>query len=256
MRFAIATLLAVLGMSVAQAQTLHVLTVGVDICEDKEEFEVNAYTEDARKVLQILKKQSPIPVNGKSLTGRKATRKAVLRDLNDIKKRAKPGDSVFVYFSIHGDDHPRDGFLMHTMRNIKDDEFLDKVLYGTDVAEVLNALPCPSILAIDACHAGAMARIPLKNTALFCSSDEDGVSAGHPTGYFGGAVIDGLKGEADWNEDYEVTLKELSSYVRWQTPKRAHMWQVPEVHIPNHLKGWVVTKQPKPQPPRIPLAKD
>ncbi len=203
-----------------QVRKIHTVAVGVDINDSSCD---NAFTGDATNIATILKSDN-IFINDQ------ATKENVLKAIADLKP--DPNDLVVVFFSAHG-EIDKDYYIM--LHGSGGDDWKKHVLWGKELKNALNKLPCPSILALDTCCAGAMLRHKMDKTIVLAACMAEESSYGEP-GPFAVALQEGLEGKADYDEDGTVTAYELSRYVKFYTAKYAESWQTPETRIPKKLK--------------------
>jgi hypothetical protein len=128
---------------------------------------LNAAEHDAENLLKALKDNCTGKgnhfrvVEGKPLLGQAATREAVLKRLQDVRRKgakpgdkgAKPGDLVVLFFACHGVAEKGGFFLLTADANLKD--IPKTALSGADLRAALKEMPCQVLLIFDACQSGA-----------------------------------------------------------------------------------------------------
>ena len=133
------------------------------------ENQLRSCANDARLVAHVLRERFGFEQEAMTLLiDGEATREAILAGLEELKVRARPGDSVVFYFSGHGSKTPDregdepDGWdetlvpydggrPPHPQRDIVDDEIHDWILGVSEVTPFLT-------LIADTCFAGGVAR--------------------------------------------------------------------------------------------------
>lgn len=175
-----------------------------------------------------------------TLTDAQATRRNILITFNDIVRQAKPEDLVLFYFSGHGyraSDGESTYLIPHDL-DVRD--FAATCINFDDLAIKIRKMAAKKVVVIlDACHAGGVkpqgARAAgttglverylnafqnAQGRALLLSSDESEVSwETEDHGVFTRFLLDGLRGQADADEDGIVTFTEASLYVEREVPK-------------------------------------
>lgn len=210
----------------ASAQTLHILSIGVEPLKSFHSAN-DPYAHDAGHMARVLLAARPLykAVHSKVVRGRDATPenvKAALRELADMAK--DPKDVVFVHFSTHGGWSARDGFAFSLIGT--EDHKVWQDFRDTDALRPLATIKGRVLLTLDTC--GAAGIIPKGSTATprisyltACGREESSVGEGRgiqkPHGVFVTAFCEALGGSADLNHDGTVTWGEVLAYL----PERA-----------------------------------
>lgn len=205
---------------------IYALLVGVSRYES---FEALKYTDDdAYRVYAFLKS----PEGGaladdqiNILIDESATKRNIMRSLDDLVARAGENDAVFCFFSGHG--------INGHFLPIDSDGYRNSLAYE-EVKERLQSCKAKQKLYVaDACYSGSLlsTRTALTQsvemlysklnettggTAFLLSSKKEEYSLeseGLRQGIFSHFLIKGLKGEADTNNDQIVSVTELYKYV-------------------------------------------
>lgn len=187
----------------ALAQTLHIVSAGVDIYHKGEK--PDPWGKDARRVAKMLSDHSELNVTKHVLAGEKATKERLLNILQKVK--ADSYDQVFVYIGMHGGVNRKRGFMICT-HGSKDD--VKECLTGAELAEAVNKLPCRVILAIDTCHAGAMLDTPTPRAIVLCACQKDETAYGNT---MISAMRKGIEGAADKDKNRRITFAELIAFI-------------------------------------------
>ena len=184
--------------------------------------------DDAYKVYAFLKSPeggSLKDSNIKVLVDDTATREGILDALNSTFSKAGPDDLVMMYFSGHG--------LKGSFLPIDFDGSKNKVFHH-EITEILEKSPAKFKLCIaDACHSGSLfaekgnSKVTFDayykalaqskpGMALIMSSKSEETSLESNNlrqGVFSHFLLEGLKGQADYNQDQTIVLKELFDYI-------------------------------------------
>jgi WD40 repeat protein len=150
----------VTDLPAAQRPNLFCLSVGLNYAWN-DGLKLKQAEGDAGNFLEAVQANCAGPNNryGKlfpqTLVGEKATRKAVLDGLIEMRKQgAKPGDLAVLFFSGHGVAEGREFYLVTADTDVKN--LARTALSGTDLRKALSArqLPCQVLLVFDACQSG------------------------------------------------------------------------------------------------------
>lgn len=201
-------LMAIMMVMGIDARTF-VLSVGVSRYQDSEN-NLEQTTKDAKQFKAVMENQTKdITI----LTSKYANKNNILEKLRAISNRAQKGDQIIVFLSGHGNTGV---FVAY-----------DTTLPYQDINDILAKSAASSkICIVDACRAGSVA--DLKNNGssyqdpaaaniiymMGCRADEyskESPWVGH--GFFTQALLKGLRGKADANNDKQITVKELFTYV-------------------------------------------
>ncbi|MCX6164162.1 MAG: caspase family protein [Ignavibacteriae bacterium] len=159
------------------------------------------------------------------LIDKDATQENILNNMNTLFSKANSDDMIIFYFSGHGAEG---AFMLY------DSKENENILKHKKIKEIFQKSKAKYKVCIaDACHSGGLKKMKDSKTiidkyynsfdkikggiALFMSSSEDELSGefeGIRQGVFSYYIIKGLKGSADDNGDYKVTIKELYNYVQ------------------------------------------
>lgn len=243
-RFILALLIAVFSISLVQARTF-VLSAGVSNYGGRAN-DLRNPSNDAKAFKELMSLQTN---DITLLTSKYATKANILEKLSAICNRAQKGDRVVFFFSGHGAD---DGTFCAYDANVP----------YSDVVRVLEKSQASEIICyFDACFAGKVQNVKgapdpgwtkavksKDNTIFFVSSrpnetSRDGVA--FRAGYFTQALLKGLRGKADRNNDKSITVHELFSYIYGDVVKRAERnreSQHPQLIGPKSMYNTVLAK--------------
>jgi len=164
--------------------------------------------------------------------------KGRIEELNIKKNQGiiKPQDLIIVFVSSHGFVH--DGQL-----RIQGDDYdpsrkrTTSISFKDDMMAVLDEINCKKLVFVDACHSGAGTKFNIADLnyeieklnqistgiTTFVSSQGDELSyedKSWKNGAFTEAIMKGLQGaEADSDQNYIITVNELSTYLSKEVPK-------------------------------------
>lgn len=148
------------GSKVADQQpVLHRLCIGVNQYQNAA-LNLSAAAKDANDVYAALERYCVGPDNrfgtatGSLLNDKQATRVSVLQALGDIRKAAKPGDLIVIFFAGHGTKQ-QDEYYLVTHEGDTSVSLKGKSLAGEDLRTALADVECPVLLVIDACRSAS-----------------------------------------------------------------------------------------------------
>jgi len=198
-------------------------------------------------------------VNFKLLTNEAVTRDAIIESIASHLGKAGPDDVVMIFVAGHGIKHRQTGSYYFVPSNADHDTIVSKGLRMSDFEEAVNILAKnvnKVIIAMDTCHSGALevglrAAMSSENLAeslreasgLYIVSASKGgeasmegeqyklddSSAGH--GAFTYALITGMKGKANFDNDSVISLNELFQYVSKTVPRLTNGRQHPYLKV-------------------------
>lgn len=237
-RTILSLLLAVITVISLSARTF-VLVTGVSNYGN-EDINLSQTTKDAKRFKKVMETQTK---DITLLTSKNVTRANVLEKLRAICNRAQNGDRIIFFYSGHGMPGAICGY--------------DMAISYDDIVNLLSESEASEkICFIDACHAGTMARSAnddswaksvkgAKDQAFFvaCRSDEYSVESSIlGAGFFTQALLKGLRGKSDKDNNRQVTVIELFKYIYGDVLKRSKEEQHPQLIAPKSMYNVVVTK--------------
>ena len=218
---------------------IYALVVGISGYQDAAIPKLNYADKDASLFTQWLQSKAGGSVPGyqvKLLTDENAGIAAVYSGLDWLKEVAAADDTVFIYFSGHGDIETKDsssqGYLLAW--NSPSNNYRNNAISIADVNNIANTITTRNkanvIIITDACHSGKMAgdfykgraltaanlRLVLNNQVRIasCRGDEqaaEGPNWGGGRGVFSYYLLMGLNGKAGNNG--QVKLRDLQSFL-------------------------------------------
>ena len=196
-------------------------------------------TKDVKELKKILDKQGMVV---STLTSSNVTVSNIEKKLNAIIQLANSGDKILFFFSGHGD----------TGKMIT---YGPESFYYRDLMKMLSKSKSKEVFCfIDACMSGSVSTTEYEwadahqGVTFMMSSRANEYSTennwiGH--GLYTQALLKGLRGKADKNEDRQVTLMELFRYVYNDVTARTHNYkqvQHPVLIGPSTSHDTVITK--------------
>ncbi len=210
-RFIVAALFLAVTVVCSQAKT-YIVACGISDYPGKDKDLPNP-ANDARAVAWLFNKNRQGNVDGELLINKNATRQNILNAMTRVFGRAKPEDTVLLFFSGHG---VRGSVVAY-----------DTVIPFKELSDILAASPARNKIVIaDACFSGkfreagssadleALARNG--SVMLFLSSRGDESSIDSPelsNGLFTAYIMRALRGRADRDSNRVITARELYEYV-------------------------------------------
>ncbi len=217
---------------------------------------------DVRSIVDFFEKQSGklfSEVHFKMLIDKKVTRDNIINSITTHLGKAGPDDVVFIFVAGHGIKHRQTGSYYFVPYDADNDTIVSKGLRMSDFEESVNILSKnvnKVIIAMDTCHSGAMeiglrggmsteniAETLKQASGLYILSASKGGEAsmegekfkldrsdsGH--GVFTYALLRGMQGKANYDNDMYISLNELFQYVSREVPKLTDGRQHPYLKV-------------------------
>jgi len=222
----------------------YVLVVGVNAYEDARIPALRFAEADAREVYKFYATEKRSPSSRDRVTlllGADATRKGILKAIRErlAQFAIGPADTAILYFAGHGFADQRMTYLAPQDTELA--ALAETAISATQLSDAWGAVVAGrKVLIMDACHSGGIQGVrgiggvvqaPLANAAASAArsvvisstgpselSTEDGDLG---QGCFTLALVKGLRGEADLDEDGFVTDAELARFLALEVPKLA-----------------------------------
>jgi len=223
------------------AQKTYALITGVSSYQNAQ-ANLHHTSKDAKSLQKVLKNQGAVTA---LVTSKYANHDNIVKKLKAIVQLAKPEDKVFFFFSGHGDTG---GFLTYDMQLFQYQELVG----------ILSKAKAQQIICfIDACKSGSVEGLAGDNYSwaggashpglvfvMGCKADElsfENDWVGH--GFFTQALLKGIRGMSDVNQDKEITLIELFNYIYKDVTartKNSQQVQHPQMIGPSSMHNTVV----------------
>ncbi len=145
--------------SAGQQPVLHRLCIGVNQYQNSA-LNLSAAAKDAKDIFTALERYCVGENNrfgktfGSILIDQQATRATVLKALGDLRKAAKPGDLIVIFFAGHGIKQLDEYYLL-THEADPSVSLKGKSLSGEDLRGAFTEVECPVLLVMDACHSAS-----------------------------------------------------------------------------------------------------
>ncbi len=173
-----------------------------------------------------------------TLFGEEAIASSILGAVEDLEIKYNTdvlteNDMIIIFMSSHG-------FMIRDEFYIQGDDYQTgkhrtKAVRYSDMTEILDAIPCKKLIFIDACHSGgakgvssfainkAIKQLTEQKAGIttIVSSAADELSYEDKewkNGAFTEAIIEGLQGEGDKDENSIVTIEELFDFIKTKVP--------------------------------------
>ncbi len=150
---------------------------------------------EAKDAMWALAFKLPNPLCLRYIPYKKATHDEFFKKLREVKKKATKDDVVVVYLGAHGGDAGDAGLEVCSRR---------RAILSREFFPILESLPCPTLLLIDTCHAGAALQHKWEKTTVVCACRHD------ETAWTGGmfpALLEALRQHRNW------TSGQLARYI-------------------------------------------
>lgn len=210
----------------AMAGRTYVLVAGVSSYQNAE-ANLPTTTVDVKRISEIMKQHTR---DVSVITSRYANRNNILDKLQKIANAAQTGDRIIFYFSGHGSTGH---ILAYDM----------KPVYYYEMIDMLAASKADTkMVFIDACMSGSSTaaeetaswrkRLVDGNIVFMVASREDEYATADNmlnAGWFSHAFIKGIRGLSDANEDKNITVMELYTFVYNDVVQRSKERQHPQL---------------------------
>jgi len=234
------------------------VVIGIDDYKDDNIQDLNYSVADAGGFYQFLQEQRKTKaypeMEIRYLINKEATYKNVKGELSNFLRNARRQDMVFIFFAGHGRLDP-DGEPFLLTYDTELNNIAGTAISMHDMSRVLKKIQSEkAILFVDACHSGGIGsdfrggEIPdlysdfydkikdMTGKVVFTSSRARQLSQEDPKlghGLFTYYLLEGLRGNADENNDDKIILNEISNYVydkvRIATSSATSSKQIPEI---------------------------
>ena len=218
---------------------LHVVTIGINEYRNPA-LNLNYGVPDANGIRDFFKAQPRTLFNEvifHALENREATRANIKEMLTSLSETS-PDDVVIIYYAGHGETVEKDWYLIPAdlVYPEREDEIRAKGIKSDELQEWINGIKANKIVMLmDACKSGAalkafrgfgerkalakLARSSGVHIVAAAAKDQFATELkqlGH--GAFTYALLDGLKGEADYAKDKVISIRELTTYIENRLP--------------------------------------
>ncbi len=243
------------AMASVKKPTLYVLAIGVGKFDNPSISTLKYAHQDARDLVELLKKQQ-----NKSLYGdikikllEEASKAEIIQGLKWINQQTTQNDVAIISISGHGYNDKK-GDYYFIPRDINPNDIQNTAVAYQQLKETMSTILGKALFFIDTCHAGnVMGKhrgvADVNKVANDLSSSENGVivftastgtqlSLEDPrwkNGAFTEALLEGLKGRADYTKDTKINTKELDLYLSERVMELTNGRQTPTTAIPQTI---------------------
>lgn len=216
------------------AGDIYIISVGI---ADYKEINDLRFTEN--DVITFNSLMSRYGADISTLVGKDATHANIIKTIRGVSALAKEDDTVIFFFSGHGYEG---GFCCYDM---KPNSYLGGISYQEIQILFRNCRAGKKIIFADACFSGGLSKqktaltvqaVQKSEVLFFLSSQFDETSLelpDGPNGLFTYVLAHGLNGEADLNNDHQITYQEIYNFVYENVSRYAN--QIPHNQ---HPKLW------------------
>lgn len=223
------------AISATARGTLRIVAIGVSDY-DNPRFRLDLAAKDARDFSKLFPGQQGRlyeKVETHVLTDRGAGKRDIETMLGRLQKSVRPEDTTFVFLAGHGINDEKQNYF-YLPREADLERLAETAISFRQLRQTLAELPGRNLLFVDTCHAGnvlgnlraGLSRnntqainemaSPENNIIVFASSSGEQESVERRdwgNGAFTKALLEGLRGEADFKKRGRVTYKQLDAYV-------------------------------------------
>jgi len=237
---------------------LYLLSIGVSKYEQSG-YSLDYAHKDAEGIASVLNRQSGKlyrKIHQRVLTDHKATKNDILDGLDWILKESTQKDLSVIFVAGHGlkDDRGNYYFLPY---DGDPDKLRRTGVKWFDFQDVLSSLPSKVIFLVDTCHSGdvtgkrrgvedmtsalrelvnAESGVVVMTASTGKESSQERPGWGH--GAFTKALIEGLEGEADYDRDNTVDVKEIDLFITKRVKALTNGSQHPTTEIPKTMPNF------------------
>lgn len=230
------------------------VVVGIDEYKDENITDLKYSVADAEGFFQFLNEQQETKafpeLHIEFLKNENATYRNVKGKLSNFLRAARNQDMVFIFFAGHGRVDP-DGEPYLLTHDTEIENLAGTAISMHEMSRILKKIESEkAILFVDACHSGGIGsefrsgKIPdlysdfydkienLSGKVVFASSRAGQLSQEDPKlghGLFTYYLLEGLRGNADENNDDKIILNEISNYVFDKVRIATDHKQIPEI---------------------------
>ncbi|HNN95702.1 MAG TPA: caspase family protein [Pseudomonadota bacterium] len=238
---------------------LYVLSVGVGRYESPDIPTLRFAAKDASDLAVTLQRQRDLlyrEITVRVLTDAQATREAIVAGLKWLTDSVATEDTAVLFLAGHGTNDP-DGAYYYLPVDAQADR--DSMLSGAALQEALHGIRSRVVLLLDTCHSGnvlgrksfnrLLADLTSENRiVVFAASTGDQVARESPAwanGAFTKALVEGLRGVADYAEDNQISMSELETWASLRVAQLTGGTQTPTLAKPNAVPDYVLSALPE-----------
>ena len=236
--------------NVVSKPRLNILAVGINNYENEQIVDLDYAAKDANDLVNTLSNLNAgiyDKINTKVLLNEKATKEAILEGLSWIESTSLQNDVSIIFIAGHGGVDNRDVYYFFPYEanpNSLRSSCLSYTEFNRTMEILVEDMEAKAILLSDACHSGGAFKTRSASVSSITndlSSIEDGAfsfasstgaqksieDVSWENGAFTEALIKGINGGADLNDDNAITILELISYSTDEVRKLTNSKQTP-----------------------------
>ena len=245
--------------------SLYVLAIGVADYDDTE-LTLNFADDDARNLVDAIRKHGEElyrKIEVRLLVDKNATGRGILSGLAWLKSEMTQHDVGIVFYSGHGGRDENTRFYLLPCDVDRKLPLLVTGVSDEQIKSTLQVTPGRLLLILDACHAATLQGDRRKadsslteNLTRDLVADDYGIvvmsssggrefsleSPEHKSGMFTRAIVEGLTGSADFNQDTAIYLNELDAYVTERVKELTRGRQHPYTAKPGTIRSFPLTR--------------
>jgi uncharacterized caspase-like protein len=245
------------------------LSVGVGQYQSPDIPTLRFPAKDASDLAVTLQRQRDLlyrEINTRILSDAQATRAQVLDGLRWLAQSVRSEDTAVVFLAGHGTNDP-DGMYYFLPSDSQADRAT--MLSGAELQEFLRTIAGRVVLLLDTCHSGNVLGRRSFNRLIndltqenrivvFAASTGEQVARESPVwknGAFTKALVEGLRGVADYAEDNQLSVSELETWTSVRVAQLTAGAQTPTLAKPNAAPDYILAALPEygvlPNPKRV-----
>ncbi len=237
---------------------LYVLSVGVSRYQSSDIPSLRYAAKDASDLAITLQRQRDLlyrEVTVRVLSDARASLQQIQDGLRWLIQSTSAEDTAVLFLAGHGTNDPDGQYYFLPADSQADRQTL---LSGTALQDALRTIPGRVILLLDTCHSGNVLGRKSFNRLIndltqenrivvFAASTGDQVARESPAwanGAFTKALVEGLRGVADYAEDNRISMSELETWASVRVQQLTSGAQTPTLAKPNAAPDYVLAALP------------
>lgn len=209
-------------------------------------------------------------VEARLLTDETATRSNILEGLAWLRQKSQPADTAVLFLAGHGMNETSDGKYYYLPHDAEIGAAADTMVDAGQLQVFLSSIRGKVLLFIDTCHSGnvlgpqrGQGGLDVTRVVTELASVESGVvvyaaatggqtsreSSQWGNGAFTKAVVEGLRGKADYSRSGRITVSSLEHYISNRVRELTHDEQTPTTAKPSTVPDFLIATVPPPIPP-------
>ncbi|MBF0464523.1 MAG: caspase family protein [Nitrospirae bacterium] len=243
--------------SIPQKPRLFILSVGINDYQSPAIRNLSFAEKDAKDFVKVMREQEDIlykEVIAHRIPNEEATKENILDGFDWLdKSKINDEDVVMVLLSGHGTNDPIKNFYYYISADTDINRLKATAVPFTDIKNTVTTLRCKTVFFLDTCRAGNVTGAEKSGTSfslsgilndlmsaqngviVFASSTGTQVSLEHSdweNGAFTKAVVEGIKGEADFKKTGRVTINMMNLHISERVRDLTDGKQTPVAAIP------------------------